>query len=86
MKNLGEFITRIRYRRGLSQRKLATRAGISNSTVHRIEKGIIKNVKPQVLRKLSDALSLPYQELLYYAGYLNEKEANFEESEKQLKL
>ncbi|RQD72946.1 MAG: XRE family transcriptional regulator, partial [Candidatus Syntrophonatronum acetioxidans] len=39
----------MRYVKGLSQRKLASKAGISNSTVHRIEKGIIKNVKPQVL-------------------------------------
>lgn len=86
MKNLGDYISRIRYRRGLSQRKLANRAGISNSTVHRIEKGIIKNVKPQVLRKLSDALDLSYQELLYYAGYLNEKEVNVKDNKKQLNL
>ncbi len=77
MKSLGDYIFVIRYRKGLSQRKLATRAGICNSTVNRIEKGIIKNVKPQILRKLAHALNLPYQEILYYAGYLNEKEANF---------
>ncbi len=71
---LGDHIISIRYRRGLSQRKLASWAGISNSTVHRIEKGTIKNVKPQVLRKLAEALNISYQELLYYAGYLDEFE------------
>ncbi len=76
MKNLGDHIIKMRYVKGLSQRKLASKAGISNSTVHRIEKGIIKNVKPQVLRKIAEALNISYQELLFYAGYLNEIEVN----------
>lgn len=53
----------LRERRGLSQNALAERSGVSNSTVSRIEKGVISSPGVDVLRKFADALRVDLSEI-----------------------
>ena len=69
--NAGEYIRRRRIEKGLSQRQLAAVSGVSNSEISRIEAGERQNPSPAVLRAISKALAVPYEELLAEAGYLD---------------
>lgn len=53
----------LRERRGLSQNQLAIRAEIGNSTISRIEAGVIVSPGVDVLRKLSGALGVDLSEI-----------------------
>lgn len=53
---IGDFITRIRQERGMTQAELAERLGTSQSAINRIEKGR-QNLSLETLGKLSDALN-----------------------------
>lgn len=48
----------LREARGLSQRALADMAGVSNSTIARIETDSLRNVTLDMVEKLSDALGV----------------------------
>ncbi len=65
MKNLGQALRRLRHARGLSQRELARRTGVSNGTISLIEKG---ETDPSVslLKKILDGLSMSMAE--FFAG------------------
>lgn len=52
-----------RERRGMSQNTLASRSGVSNSTISRIEAGVISSPGVDVLRKLSDTLRVELSEI-----------------------
>jgi len=56
-------VRRLRELRALSQRELAARAGLSVTTVNRIEIGQRKPM-PKTVRKLAGALGVSPQELL----------------------
>ena len=56
-------VRRLRELRALSQRELAARAGLSVTTVNRIEIGQRKPM-PKTVRKLAGALDVSPQELL----------------------
>ncbi|MBN2186404.1 MAG: helix-turn-helix transcriptional regulator [Dehalococcoidia bacterium] len=56
-------VRRLRELRALSQRELAARAGLSVTTVNRIELGQRKPM-PKTVRKLAGALGVSPQELL----------------------
>lgn len=56
-------VRRLRELRALSQRELAARAGLSVTTVNRIEIGQRKPM-PKAVRKLAGALGVSPQELL----------------------
>jgi len=56
-------IHRLRERRALSQRELAALAGLSVTTVNRIENGQQKPM-PRTIRKLAAALGVTPEELL----------------------
>ena len=68
---LGEFIAFCRTEKGLSQRQVALYAGISNSELHRIEKGQRQKPSPKILKKISEIVDVQYEILLQYAGYLD---------------
>jgi len=67
---LGDEIKRIRGERGISQRTLARKAGLSNTTLAYIEAGET-NPRPDTLEKIAKALDISYEELLIKAGYLS---------------
>lgn len=69
---LGKFVEMLRNEKGLSQRQLAEKAGISNTEVWRIESGERKNPSPPVLKSLAPHLSISYEELMKKAGYIEE--------------
>lgn len=66
---LGEFIKSRRSEIKMSRNQLATKAGISHTEVHRIETGERKQPSLKVLCSIADALNMPQEELLKYAGY-----------------
>lgn len=73
---LGPYIRHIRKSRGnrgsWSIRAVALRAGISNSYLSQVETGQVKQPLPDVLKKLAQALDVPYLDLMKAAGYLPE--------------
>lgn len=71
LKYLGELLGFLRFEKGLSQRQVALYADISNTELHRIEKGERQKPSPKILKKLSEILDIQYESLLQYAGYLD---------------
>ncbi|NIV18797.1 MAG: cupin domain-containing protein [Woeseiaceae bacterium] len=74
MDNLGQQLKTLRQRRGLSQRKLAALAGVSNATVSLIEHG---RTDPSMglLRKILDTLGVSFAE--FFATETRAKEQYF---------
>jgi transcriptional regulator with XRE-family HTH domain len=72
LKALGELIYDARKRRGLSAKRLSKITGISDAHIRRIEKGLVKKISPNFLRELSRTLGLPYEQLMVYAGYVDD--------------
>jgi transcriptional regulator with XRE-family HTH domain len=72
MNSLAEYIKEKRALRGYSMRKLAEEANISHTEVKRIEDGVRKQPSPQVLRSLSNALHISYEETMAAAGYIDD--------------
>jgi len=58
-----------RVAKDLSQRELARRVGISNSSLNDIEKGKVAKPDPDILRRIADELELSLQHLLKVGGY-----------------
>ena len=52
-----------RWRRALSQREVATRAGLAAATVNRVENGL-QPARPSTVRKLADALGVTPDDLM----------------------
>ncbi len=67
----GAYLKQMREDKGLSINQLAQAADISGSQISRIENGLRGIPKPQTLRKIADALGVPYEELMSKAGYLD---------------
>ncbi|MEK4662115.1 helix-turn-helix domain-containing protein [Priestia sp. FSL H7-0729] len=66
----GPYMKQLREQQGYSINQLAEAAGISNSQISRIENGVRGVPKPATIRKISDALSVPYTEMMKHAGYI----------------
>jgi len=66
--SFGEYLSQLRSEKGISQRKLAELAGLTNSTVSRIEANSVKP-DPDTLEKLSKALNVDKSLLLTKCGY-----------------
>jgi transcriptional regulator with XRE-family HTH domain len=60
----GSLVREIRKRRGLSQRELATLAGLSLSYVRKLEQGTLPGTRVQTFRKIAMALRVPTSRLL----------------------
>ena len=52
-----------------SQRELARRIGISNSSLNDIENGRVAKPDPEILKRIAEELELSLQQLLKAAGY-----------------
>ena len=70
MANLAAFISEKRAGRGFSLRKLAELSDVSHTEIKRIEDGLRKQPSPAVLRSISVALGVSYEEIMEVAGYV----------------
>jgi len=70
MKNIsfGKYLIKLRQEKSISQRKLAELAGVTNSTISRIEADLVKP-DPATLEKLAIALDTNKSLLLTKCGY-----------------
>lgn len=75
----GSYLREIRENKGWSINQLAQAADISGSQISRIENGLRGIPKPQTLRKIAEALDVPYEELMNKAGYLQQDAAKNED-------
>lgn len=71
MKELKDLIKFYREKLDLSQRELGEKCGVSNAEISRIESGERRNPSPETLKLISAHIGIPYQELMYFAGYLD---------------
>ena len=66
---LGVVIRQAREVRGLSAVDASRAAGISAAYLSKLENDAVKKPSPQILHALSEALSVPYAELMRLSGY-----------------
>lgn len=69
--DLGKFIMKHRIAKDLSRRKLAELANISHTEIHRLENGERKNPSPPLLKAISNALGVTYEDIMKAAGYID---------------
>jgi len=65
MEEIGTKVVALRSKLGMSQKDLADAAGIPQATVSRVERGVIKQPRLEVLRRLAQALHVTVD---YLAG------------------
>ncbi len=65
----GNVIRQAREIRGFSAVDVARSAGISAAYLSKLENDAVKRPSPQVLHQLSEALAVPYAELMRLNGY-----------------
>ena len=68
--SLSEFIRAKRLEKDLSQRDLATAAGLSNAEISRIESGKRKSPSPAILKVIAKALNVTLDEIYEQAGII----------------
>jgi len=73
---LGQYITRLRKEKGLSQRKLASLSKISNTTINRIESGETPKPDAPTLKAISEVLGMEDTVLLIAARYIKDNGNN----------
>lgn len=76
MPNLGKMIKNKREAAGLSQKRLGTACGLSDSEIMKIENGQRKTPSWKNLCKIAQALGFHPFEILLEAGYITKKDIN----------
>ena len=73
---LGGLLADLRAAKGLSLREVeeATDRTVSNAYLSQLEKGRIRKPSPDVLHRLAEVYSVPYEALMEKAGYLLPKD------------
>lgn len=66
----GKYLKSVRESRGASINQLALYSGVSAAQISRIETGTRGVPKADTIQKLSDALKVPYEEMMKAAGHL----------------
>ena len=61
--SLGGFIKRAREDKGWSQRDLSRHSGVSISTVHNLEQGLVKTLRLETARLLARALGVSVDQM-----------------------
>jgi transcriptional regulator with XRE-family HTH domain len=74
--SFGVVLKQARGVRGLSATDAARAAGISAAYLSKLESDAVKKPSPHVLHALSEALAVPYAELMRLSGYLVPGESN----------
>ncbi|OIB04850.1 hypothetical protein AK95_14640 [Paenibacillus sp. LC231] len=67
----GNYIRSLRKSRSLTLTDLAGLSGVHAAHISRIETGGREVPKPETIKRLSEALKVPYDELMIAAGYLD---------------
>lgn len=67
---LADILISAREDNNYSLRKLSVLSGVSHSEISMLEKGMRKNPNIKILKKLTDALDLNYEEVLEAIGYI----------------
>ena len=67
--SIGAVLKQARAVRGLSAVDAARAAGISAAYLSKLESNAVKKPSPHVLHQLSEALGVPYAELMRLSGY-----------------
>jgi transcriptional regulator with XRE-family HTH domain len=67
--SLGSVLRQAREVRGLSSADAAQASGISSAYLSKLENDGVKRPSPHVLHQLSEALAMPYAELMRLTGY-----------------
>ena len=67
--SFGGVLRRAREVRGLSGFSVARGGGISTAYLSKLENDAVKKPSPHVLHQLSEALAVPYAELMRLSGY-----------------
>jgi len=81
MENFGEYLKRLRQEQRLSLRDVEEKAGVSNSYIALIEKGLRKPPGADVLKRLAAVYNVPVRDLLKAAGYLDEEKPGISDME-----
>lgn len=68
-KQLGEHLQNARNLKGLSARALAELTGIADSSIVRIELGMVAEPRPDKLKRIAEALDLSTADVFERAGY-----------------
>ena len=68
-RSIGVVLRQAREVRGLSAVEAARAAGISAAYLSKLENDAVKRPSPHVLHRLSEALAVPYAELMRLSGY-----------------
>lgn len=71
-KQFGSFIRALRKKKGFTVNQLALYSGVSSAQISRIENGLRGVPKPETIKKLSEALGHPYEDLMQVAGYIDD--------------
>jgi HTH-type transcriptional regulator, competence development regulator len=69
-RSIGAVLKLARELRGLSAVEAARAAGISAAYLSKLENDAVKKPSPPVLHRLSEALAVPYAELMRLSGYV----------------
>lgn len=75
---IGEFIRENREKKGISIRELSRLSGVSHPYISQIETGKNDKPSPDLLKKISKHIEVPYSKLMIEAGYLTGDEWNQE--------
>jgi transcriptional regulator with XRE-family HTH domain len=86
MSTLGKYISEQRAFKNLSIRKLAKIANLSHTEISRLESGERKNPSPLVLKSISHALNINFDDLMRSAGYTDEAENSSESALRLFKI
>lgn len=70
MESFGKQLRTLREKRKMTVNQLATYSGVSAAGISRIENGKRGVPKPATIKKLAEALKIPYEELMKKAGYI----------------
>lgn len=69
---IGKYLADLRAEKGISQRELAEKSGISNTEISRLESGKRVNPSPATLKAIAEAFGVEYSDLMKAAGYIEE--------------
>ncbi len=67
--SFGQYLREERKKRGMSQRLLAQLINSSNTEISRIEQEIRQKPSPVMLKKISEVMDIPLDEIMRQAGY-----------------
>lgn len=88
MSDFGDYLKYVRNSRGMTINQLSMYSKVSSSLISRIENGERGIPKPETIEKLSEALKIPYKEMMKKAGYIDEdvKSSPWQEDKKEIDL